>query len=309
MKASEDQRARRGGWTLYFTINENGLAFIATFFLLSFPLIGAVRGAEDQTQPLDVRVAELFNQGKYQEAKTLAERLLSEAEKAASRRDANQTSNLVKLATTLSYLGQIDENLGDYSKAEALLRRALETRERLGGAEHVETIRAMIDLASLYSETGDPQEGEPLLLRAEKLCKKAFGHEHELTALVLNNMGSLYQKLGEYRKSELLYQQALDIRERLLVPENPATVVVIENLASVYKQTDDYSKAISLTRRALAAYESASEPDPLGIASSMSALAFLYLHNSEHPDSVQKALALLERAVEIRMEEQRARTP
>ena len=96
-----------------------------------------------------------------------------------------------------------------------------------------------------------------------------------------------------------LYKHSLELREKLLGPAHPDTVFVLENLASIYQVTGDYPTAISLVRRVLAAYASVNELSAINIADGMSALADLYLYNSD----TEKALTLYERALEIREEE------
>ena len=275
------------------------LAGIAALLLLNLLTHHAAQGVEDQALDPQARLVQPSNEGNYEEAKRLAERLVLEAERRVSLSKTNQAANLGTLAKALANLGDIHYTLCEYPKAEQLLRRALEIQESLSGAKPVDIVRARLNLASVYSASGDPQKAEPLLRRAQQLCDKAFGQEHELTALTLNNLGAHYHRLREYGRAETLYQQALEIREKLLGSDHPATLLSIENLASIYLATGDVAKAISLTRRALVVNGSTRETDPEHVADSMKALADIYLDDYK----TDKALPLLERALEIREEE------
>src|SRR5271166_2119342 len=88
--------------------------------LLNCLLPVAARGKDKQALELNQQITELVNAGKYQEAKPLAERAVSEAENLASRPDPNQRAHLTELAVANSNLGRIDQELGDYPEAELL---------------------------------------------------------------------------------------------------------------------------------------------------------------------------------------------
>ena len=134
-------------------------------------LPAAARGKDNQAPELNQQITELVNAGKYQEAKPLAERAVSEVENLASRPDPNQRAHLTELAVANSNLGRIDQGLGDYAEAEPLLRRALDIRESMLASDDPQiapaTIEALISLASLYLNTGDLNKAEPLLQRAQ----------------------------------------------------------------------------------------------------------------------------------------------
>src|SRR5580700_4536210 len=85
--------------------------------LLDCLLAVAARGQDKQALELNQQITELVNAGKYQEAKPLAERALSEIENLASRPDPNQRAHLTELAVANSNLGRIDQELGDYAEA------------------------------------------------------------------------------------------------------------------------------------------------------------------------------------------------
>lgn len=303
MRKGDCHHVSRRRWRLQLRAILYLVTVATALSLLNCLLAVAARGQDKQALELNQQITELLNAGKYQEAKPLAERALSEIENLASRPDLNQRAHLTELAVANSNLGRIDQELGDYAEAEPLLRRAVDIRESMLGSDDPAiapaTIEALISLASLYLNTGDLNKAEPLLQRAQEVCNKFLGLEHELTALTLNELGVLYQRAGDYLRAEALYKHSLELREKLLGPAHPDTVFVLENLASIYQATGDYPTAISLVRRVLAAYARVNELNAINIADGMSALADLYLYNSD----TEKALTLYERALEIREEE------
>ena len=72
--------------------------------------------------------------------------------------------------------------MGDYTKAEPLLGRALAIKEKALGPEHPDTATSLNNLAGLYWLMGDYAKAEPLLQRALAIREKAVGAEHPDTA-------------------------------------------------------------------------------------------------------------------------------
>jgi tetratricopeptide (TPR) repeat protein len=74
-------------------------------------------------------VIQLYGQGKYKEAVTVAEEALALAERGLGKEHPNTLTNVNNLA--LLYQAQ-----GRYPEAEPLYKRAIEARERVLGKEH-----------------------------------------------------------------------------------------------------------------------------------------------------------------------------
>src|SRR5712692_5304313 len=87
---------------------------------------GAQEGSIQEARELSKRVAQLYSQGRYDEAIPLAARALAIAEKVLGPEHPST-------ATSLNNLALMYQDTGAYAKAEPLHRRALAIREKVLG--------------------------------------------------------------------------------------------------------------------------------------------------------------------------------
>jgi len=137
----------------------------------------------------------------------------------------------------------------DYAKAEPLLVRALEIREKVLGPTHPDTATSVNNLAGLYYSTGAYAKAEPLLVRALEIKEKVLGPTHPDTAASLNYLAVLYKSTGAYAKAEPLYVRALEIREKVLGPTHPDTAMSLSGLAYLNQLLGEPVKARSFAAR------------------------------------------------------------
>ncbi|MCX6879370.1 MAG: tetratricopeptide repeat protein [Verrucomicrobia bacterium] len=184
-------------------------------------------------------------------------------------------------------LGRFLSINGLYPPAELLLRRALEVRERVYGAEHPYTLASVNNLALLLSRKGDYTGAQPLCERALEASERVLGAEHPDT---LANVKSK----GDYAGAQPLYQRTLEASERVLGAEHPDTLASVNNLASLLESKGDYAGAQPLYQRALEARErvlGAEHPETLA---SVNNLALLLSRKGDYAG----AQPLYERALE-----------
>jgi CHAT domain-containing protein/tetratricopeptide (TPR) repeat protein len=268
-----------------------GLLCIVTLLILAM-MSGNIGAQEPSAEELDAQATKLHEQGRYQEAIPLRQRVLAINEKVRGPSDPATASSLHELAV-LYY------STREFDKAEPLYLRALAIREKALGPEHADTAVTLNSLASLYYTTRAYVKAEPLYLRALAIREKALGPEHPDTARVLNNLGALYQQMGEGAKAEPLYLRALSIREKVLGPDNSNTVATLQDLVALYRDTQDYAKAEPLLQRLLTIREKSFGPDHSETAPVLDELAELYKVTGAYG----KAEPLLQRALAIREKE------
>ena len=268
---------------------------ISTFVLaLSLPPhAGAQESAMQEAERLSTQVGQFFQQGRYQEAIPLAQRVLAIIEKVSGPDDP-------EIVVWLGNLGLLYHRTGAYEKAEPLYQRALASREKALGPDHPDTAAALNILAELYFATGAYEKAEPLCQRALTIREKALGPDHPDTAVSLNNLAQLYIVSGDYAKAEPLHQRALAIREKAFGTDNPATAVSLNNLGGLYHLTGAYGQAEPLYRRALAIIEKALGPDHPDTATALTSLARIYEDTGAYAKAEplqQRALAITEKAL------------
>lgn len=225
--------------------------------------------ALQQADELSKEADRLYNEGKFDQAAPLLERVLTI-------REIELGSENTDVATTLNDLALIYQQQGNYVKAEPLYVRSFAIREKLLGENNPAFNESLINLGTLYFSKGDYVKAEPLMRRALQSAEKIYGAEHPNIASYLNNLGSLYQERGDYLKSESLYQRALTIREKAFGAEHPLVARSLNNLANLYYTMGEYAKAEPLYRRALTIGEKLLGADHPSIAATINNLAVLY---------------------------------
>jgi CHAT domain-containing protein/Tfp pilus assembly protein PilF len=192
------------------------------------------------------------------------------------------------------------EAAGEYKEALGLYELALETRERLLGAEHSDVASSIDGVAGCYTSRAQYVKAEPLNLRALAIRKKVFGEDHPLTAQSITNLATLYYYQGKYKEAEPLFKRALDINERALGKDHPYTAISFHNLASLYDAQGKYDEAEPLYKRDLEFNEKTLGDDHQETATSVHSLATLYYNKGEYKEAerlYERALGIYERAL------------
>ncbi|HKU08622.1 MAG TPA: tetratricopeptide repeat protein, partial [Bradyrhizobium sp.] len=239
------------------------------------------------------KVIELQRAGKFQQALTLAQKTLADAERLHGpvHRD---------VAAALSNLGQAYSALGQDSEAEPLYKRALAIFEKTGGLDTADVATLLNNLAALYQREDRLADAEPLFRRALIISERSLGPSHPDTGRSLNNLATLYEKLGRHGDSEPLFKRALAIYEKTGGPEHPAVATLLNNLGQVVKVTGRYAEAEPLVKRSLAIREKVLGQDHPDVARSLNNMADLYERQNRYADAeplYRRALSIRERAV------------
>jgi tetratricopeptide (TPR) repeat protein len=96
--------------------------------------------------------------------------------------------------------------MGEYAKAEPLLKQALEIRQKGLGPEDPDTGQSLSNLAALYQAMGEYAKAESLLEEALEIRQKILGPEHPESAQILDELAERYEAMGEYAKAESLFK-------------------------------------------------------------------------------------------------------
>jgi CHAT domain-containing protein/Flp pilus assembly protein TadD len=277
----------------------------------------------------------LRQSGKYNEARTVGERMIALREKAlgTDHPDTAQALNSLgilynimdndaqaeqlfqralaiwektlgpehpALAKALNNLAGIYRTRSDYARAEALLKRALTIDVKVLGSEHPDVAQDYNNLAVIYDDRGDSTKAEPLYKRALAIWEKTLGPEHPALAQALNNLAGIYKTRSDYAQAEELFQRALSIFEKAAGPEHPIVVKALLNLAGVCKERGDYAQAEALCLRALTISKKALGPNHPEVARGLFNLAVIYRKRGDYAQAAplyERALANVEMAL------------
>lgn len=284
---------------------------------------------------LSVKMSQLFEAKRYDEAISLAEKVIAINEKALGPEhtrvayslknlaaiyrakeqpqraeplyeramaifDKNPGADPIDVAFTLHNLAQVYTANGHYGSADSALQRALPMFEKILGEQHPHIANVLNDQGHVSFYMRDDKRTESLLVRALTINEKVFGPNSSEVATTVNNLAELYRVKGDYVRAEPQYQRALIIYEKILGREHSYIAVVLGNLGSVYMLRGEYARAEPLVQRALAIRKKAFGPEHREVAKSLNSLASLYSDKADFitAESLYKeALAMLEKVL------------
>ncbi len=171
----------------------------------------------------------------------------------ASRFAEDRTS--AALARLLDFAGTFLLSSGDAAGALPDYRRALASRERVMGPDHLDTLVSLNNLAECLGELGDAAGALPLHRRALEGKERVLGRAHPNTLTSVNNLAACLLALGDAAGALPLYRRALESREHVLGKEHPDTLTSVNNLAECMRALGDAAGALPLYRRALDSLE------------------------------------------------------
>ncbi|KAF2188857.1 HET-domain-containing protein [Zopfia rhizophila CBS 207.26] len=135
---------------------------------------------------------------------------------------------------------------GRYNEAEELFAQVMETRKRVLGAEHPDTLTSMANLASTYRNQGRWKAAEELEVQVMETCKKKLGTDHPDTLNSMSNLASTYRNQGQWDAAEELEVQVIETSTTKLGADHPSTLTYIANLASTYRNQGRWKEAEEL---------------------------------------------------------------
>lgn len=155
--------------------------------------------------------------GKYMEAVTLCQRILSIKEKTLGPEHPDT-------ARTLGNLAILYADQSKYEEAETLYQRALAIFEKMQRPEHIDSMRARKNLANLYQNQGKYEEGEVLHQSALVIYDQTLWPEHPITELAYDelrqntshNIGKIVEPLNKYIGPNQMMAARLVVLHRIL---------------------------------------------------------------------------------------------
>lgn len=225
----------------------------------------------------------LQQQGRYAEARQLYLSAVSETERPGG--------NKLHHAQALNNLAAHYFELGRYSEAEPMYRRAIEQWRALG-----ETGRLGItcsNLATLYRKTGLYKLAIETFAEAGRHIDSAFGANSQESVSYLVNLSEAYRVSGLLDESESSAAKALAISEEIFAPGDPRLSHTLHARAVVLQSRGQLDEATPLIQRSLMIREKAYGPDHPYIAATLTSLVSLYLEQGKYREAEPLALRAL----------------
>jgi len=135
---------------------------------------------------------------------------------------------------------------GRYNEAEKSFSQVIETRQRVLGAEHPDTLTSIANLASTFWNQGRWKEAKGLEVQVIETRKRVLGAEHPDTLTSMANLASTYRNQGQWKEAEELFVQVMETSSRVLGAEHPSTLTIMANLASTFWNQGRWKEAKEL---------------------------------------------------------------
>ena len=97
------------------------------------------------------------------------------------------------------------QNLGQFQKAEQLLKNALAVREKILGEKHPSISFSFNNLAVLYQGIGRVEEAELLYKKSLEVIESVYGKNSRQSANTINNLSLFYYEQSLLAKSKYPY--------------------------------------------------------------------------------------------------------
>ena len=198
-------------------------------------------------------------------------------------------------AQMMNVMGTVYQSLGLTSKAEPLLRRALEIRQRILGPRNPDTLQSQQDLSGAVLAESHYPEAEKLCRETMKTRRQVLGPEHHDT---VDSMVQLARILGfesRYPEAEKLNRDALEVARRKW-PQDRLTATALSLLGDTLTHEEKYSEAEKVTREALEMDRRALGSDHPSVLRDMFNLAGILTEEQHYADAEEMFKQLIESA-------------
>jgi serine/threonine protein kinase/tetratricopeptide (TPR) repeat protein len=148
-------------------------------------------------------------------------------------------------------LGGIYQKLGNLSRADELLRMALDERRSLLGPDDPDVAGSLVALGLLRSDQAKYEEGERLIRAGLDKATRALPPGHPAVASATSALGHALVERGSYAEATRILEEAVRLheRDRRATPELAAD---LHELANAHFYRGHWAEAESLTARVLA---------------------------------------------------------
>jgi tetratricopeptide (TPR) repeat protein len=183
---------------------------------------------------------------------------------------------------------------GQYKAAEELEVEVMETRKRVLGDKHPDTLTSMNNLALTYADQGRWDEAEELQKKVMKTRKRVLGDEHPNTLSSISNLTSTYADQGRWGEAEELQKEVIETSKRVLDDEHPDTLISIANLALTYWNQGRMGEAEELQVEVMETRKRVLSDDHPDTLNSMNNLALTYMDQGRWGEAEELQVEVME---------------
>ena len=167
-----------------------------------------------------------------------------QARKASTIAISTFKENSSKVVPSMLQLADVYTTIGDYEKAETLLKRAIEIQKEKFGPEHVDVGKSTSKLALVYFYQDNPlTQIQTLFQEAERIIGKKLGSNNPTYAEILKNMAIANIAAGNYSLAFTYLNQAENIWSKKLGKRNNINAATTQVLkGDIYYKQKNYTR-------------------------------------------------------------------
>jgi eukaryotic-like serine/threonine-protein kinase len=210
------------------------------------------------------------------EGVTLRDLLCRRLGEAAQQLEGEAVGEPLVVARLQHLLGISLRELGHPDQAGVVLVKACRTRERLLGADDLDTVATKHDLALLYRDQRKYELAEALHQEVLAVRTARLGTDHPVTLTSRHHLAILYGNQKKYDLAEALFKEVLAARTARLGADHPDTLHSQHRLALLYRFQEKYALAEALYKEVLAIRTARLGADHLDTVATKANLAALY---------------------------------
>ena len=188
-------------------------------------------------------------------------------------------------AQMLHVMGTVYQGLGLYSRAEPLLRQAVEIRRHLLGPEHRETLASTARLARIIQDEGRYAEAEKMGRELVEVEQRVFGPDARTTLATESNLAWTLADEGHPTEAEKLCQPTLERQRRMLGVDDPDTMESMRRLAWILGTEGRYADAEKIGRETVARRKHVLGPENVQTLLSMSELGVILVQEGRNDEA------------------------
>jgi serine/threonine protein kinase/Tfp pilus assembly protein PilF len=173
---------------------------------------------------------------------------------------------------TLTALGELKHNLGDYAAARRYFLSGLDTLRSAFG-DDPDVAVTLDNLVNLYNDTGAYAEAEEAGSEALRIRRKVQGAESPGAAVSMQHLARVYQLTGRYAQADQVYAQALALLRRAGPDADPRMAEMLNHYGILLRITGEWKRAESMLREALDIYRRTLPPNHSYLAATLTNLS------------------------------------
>jgi non-specific serine/threonine protein kinase/serine/threonine-protein kinase len=170
--------------------------------------------------------------------------------KAAEQLEGETIGDPVLVAGLQDRLGLSLLHLGMAERAIPLFVKARATRAARLGADHLDTLTSMSNLANGYQDAGKLDQALSLYGETFELCKATLGLAQHKTLVAMHDLGTGYLTVGQLNRALPLLEESFQRMERVLGSQDEETLNAMNSLALAYRAAGKLDQALALYEKA-----------------------------------------------------------